>query len=142
MKRVVEPEWLDGLPAADQRAVRSRQDLRRINALMGNVSVVASLLRRRIGDGEVCHLVELGAGDGAFALNLTRRLAAAARVTEVTLVDRVAPANEHMADRFARLGCKLNLIQADVFDWLAETAHERRRRMCKRRQGSGTRRFS
>lgn len=120
MNRVVEPEWLDELPAADQRAARSRQDLRRINALMGNASLVASLLRQRIGDGETCHLVELGAGDGAFALSLTHRLAPAVRVTEVTLVDRVAPANGQLAERFARLGCKLNLVQADVFDWLAE----------------------
>lgn len=125
MRRVVEPEWLDELPVADQRAVRSRQDLKRINALMGNVSVVASLLWRRIGDGETCHLVELGAGDGTFALNLTRRLAVAVRVTEVTLVDRVAPATEHMAERFARLGCKLSLVQADVFDWLAEARPKR-----------------
>lgn len=120
IKRVVEPEWLDELPAADQRAVRSRQDLRRVNALMGNASVVASLLRRRIGDGETCHLVELGAGDGAFALSLTHRLAPAVRVTEVTLVDRVAPATELLAEEFSRLGCKLNLVHADVFDWLAE----------------------
>lgn len=120
MKRVVEPEWLDELPAADQRAARSRRDLRRINALMGNASVVASLLRRRIGDGETCRLVELGAGDGAFALKLTHRLAPAVRVAEVTLVDRVAPANEQLSEQFARLGCKLNLVQADVFDWLAE----------------------
>lgn len=120
MKRVVEPEWLDELPAADQRAVRSRLDLRRINGLMGNASVVAGLLRRRIGGNEGCHIVELGAGDGAFALNLARRLAPAVRVREATLVDRVAPANEHLTKGFATLDCTLNLVQTDVFDWLAE----------------------
>ena len=46
MTRSVEPEWLDVLPADDPRALRSRRDLRRVNALMANARIVARELRR------------------------------------------------------------------------------------------------
>ena len=39
--RVLEPEWLDALPHEDPRARRSRRDLVRVNALMGNDRIVA-----------------------------------------------------------------------------------------------------
>ncbi len=119
MERVVEPEWLDELPASDLRASRSRRDLRRINALMGNASLVAASLRRVKATGEMRHLVELGAGDGSFALSLARRLSSAVQLGEVTLVDRGAFANGCAHAEFAKLGCALSVIRADVFDWLA-----------------------
>ena len=46
MRRIVEPELLDGLPREDPRAIRSRRDLRRVNVLMRNHSVMADALRR------------------------------------------------------------------------------------------------
>ena len=119
MERVVEPEWLDELAASDRRAIRSREDLRRINRLMGNASLLANLLRPGMVEDQSFHLVELGSGDGAFALNLTRRLSATVRVSEITLVDRVVPANALSHEAFRKRGCTLNVVQADVFDWLA-----------------------
>jgi len=119
MERVVEPEWLDELPASDSRASRSRRDLRRLNALMGHASLVAGSLRRANGTKQIHHLVELGAGDGSFALSLARRLLSVAPFREVTLVDQAACANRNAHGEFAKLGCALNVIQADVFDWLA-----------------------
>jgi SAM-dependent methyltransferase len=118
MERVVEPEWLDELPASDSRASRSRQDLRRINALMGNAALVAASLRRN-GACEMNRLVELGAGDGSFALSLARRLSSVVQLREVTLIDQAAFTNGNARSEFAKLGCALNVIQADAFDWLA-----------------------
>jgi hypothetical protein len=118
MERLVEPEWLDELPASDSRASRSRQDLRRINALMGNASLVAASLRQSKGAGGLHHLIELGAGDGSFALSLTGRLSSVVQFREVTLVDQVAFANGSAHAEFAKLGCALNVIQADAFEWL------------------------
>jgi len=118
MERVVEPEWLDELPTSDSRASRSRRDLRRINAVMGNASRMAASLGRVKGTGEIHHLVELGAGDGSFALSLARRLSSAGQLREVTLVDQAAFANGNAQGEFAKLGCALNVTQADVFDWL------------------------
>src|SRR6266496_3640460 len=121
MERLVEPEWLDGLPASDPAAARSRQDLRRLNRLMGHVGIMDRLLRRaEFGIGR-CSLADLGAGDGSFALNLVRRLSPRVRITEVTLVDRVALLNPETYAGFVRADCAVVAVCADVFTWLQET---------------------
>ena len=61
MKRVVVPEILDELDGSDPRAVRSRRDLRMINALMGNERWIVRELKKQGQKGAV---VELGAGRG------------------------------------------------------------------------------
>ena len=45
-KREVEPEILDGLPAGHPDAIRSRRDLRLVNALMGNQRWILKQLHR------------------------------------------------------------------------------------------------
>ncbi len=73
MRRVVEPEILDGLPPDDSAARRSRRDLVRINALMGNVRWIRrALLNRAATVGHREAIVEVGAGDGRLASSLTR----------------------------------------------------------------------
>lgn len=65
--RVISREILDHLPTDDPSAMRSRQDLRTINALMGNVRWMRRALRRaakHISAGKTLRLIELGAGDG------------------------------------------------------------------------------
>lgn len=66
MPRVLTPEILDRLPADSPAARRSRRDLRLTNALMGNHRWLRSELQRRVHPAEAA--LELGAGDGAFAL--------------------------------------------------------------------------
>ena len=64
MKRVLEPEILDRLDAADPAAIRSRRDLRRINWLMGSECWILkqlALVRRYC---RVDKVLELGAGEG------------------------------------------------------------------------------
>src|SRR3954462_11982265 len=72
MQRIVEPELLDSLPPNDPRAIRSRRDLRRGNAWVGNSVHLARAVEalpppRRI--------IELGAGDGTLMLKIARRFA-------------------------------------------------------------------
>lgn len=113
--RRLEGEWLDELPADDPRARRSRADLRRINALMGNARIVVSALKPFF-PGHPRTMVELGAGDGAFALRVARFLSAPR--LDMTLVDRqriVAP--ETMA-AFEAARVATVVAQDDVFDWL------------------------
>lgn len=71
MPRVLTPEILDRLPADSPAARRSRRDLRLTNALMGNHRWLRRELQQRAQPAEAA--LELGAGDGAFALsaNLT-----------------------------------------------------------------------
>ena len=40
LQRRIDPEWLDQLPASDPRAVRSRRDLKRINALLSHTGMI------------------------------------------------------------------------------------------------------
>ncbi|MBK1855713.1 hypothetical protein JO972_12140 [Verrucomicrobiaceae bacterium 5K15] len=69
MKRIVEPEILDELPADDPAAVRSRRDLRMINALMGGPRWI---VRQLEGLGDIERIVELGAGEGELSQQLKR----------------------------------------------------------------------
>jgi hypothetical protein len=104
LDRVLEPEWLDALPPHDARALRSRADLRRVNALMGNGRHVAAAL------GNSRRIVDLGAGDGSFMQGVVRRL----RRTDVavTLVDRaIVPGEVHW---------QATPVAADAHEFLAQ----------------------
>ncbi len=68
MQRRVQPELLDTLPACDPAAMRSRRELRLINAIMGNHRWLAHEVRRCIQPG--WRVLELGAGAGAFGARL------------------------------------------------------------------------
>lgn len=61
-ERLLVPELLDSMDAADPRAIRSRLDLRFINAFLGNERWIRSMLRER--SVEIHSLLELGAGKG------------------------------------------------------------------------------
>jgi SAM-dependent methyltransferase len=113
--RVVEPEWLDTLPAADPRAQRSRRELARVNALMANAGIVAARLR---AGGVPSSLVDLGAGDGRFTLRFARALGAAPAGARLTLVDRELHLDDHVHRVFAALGWKVEPVRADVLEWL------------------------
>ncbi len=115
--RQVEPEWLDELPADDPRAMRSRRDLRRVNALMDNAGIVARELRRAAPFG-IAALAEIGAGDGAFALRVARALAPAGRGAQVTLLDRQDIVTAATVGEFERAGWTARAECGDVFDWL------------------------
>ena len=69
--RLVLPELLDELPVDDPRAVRSRRDLRWINALMGNEAWMLRQLRRH-ASAAANGVVEWGAGDAAFTRKMRK----------------------------------------------------------------------
>jgi hypothetical protein len=117
--RRLEGEWLDELPAEDPRARRSRADLARINAIMGNARIVASAVRPLVAEGPLT-LVELGAGDGVFALRLARTLRRPR--THLTLVDRQSIVTPQTQAAFEAAGTDMTVEQADVFDWLERDA--------------------
>src|SRR5262245_54445300 len=88
MVRCVEPEWLDQLPADDPRAVRSRRDIRRVNAWMLQPGILARHLIKYWGEGSPRTILDLGAGDGTFMRNVARRLASRWTGVTVFLLDR------------------------------------------------------
>ncbi len=118
MKRRVEPEWLDELPAEDPRAVGSRRDLTRINRIMGNVGILGRLIGDATAGRPPRRVVELGAGDGRLLLELARRLAPRWPGVSVGLLDRREAVRPETRAAFGALGWTVEVITADVFDWL------------------------
>jgi methyltransferase family protein len=121
LNRRVEPELLDELPPDDSRARRSRQDLRRLNSLMGHAEIVARALARASGGTGIKRIVEIGAGDGRFSLSVARRLAPRFPGVNIMLVDRQHIVSEETQRRFREMGWSCEAAQADVFDWLSRS---------------------
>ena len=119
LPRRVEPEWLDQLPAGDPDAIRSRRDLQRLNRLMGHVDSLARLLRRGGLGLDIQRLVDLGAGDGTLLLSIARRLAPSCGHVRAILVDRQELVSAATREAFGELDWEIEVVAADVLDWLA-----------------------
>jgi SAM-dependent methyltransferase len=118
VKRAVEPEWLDELPPDDPRAMRSRRDLRRVNAWMRNHSIMANALQAAANGPTPRQIVELGAGDGNLLLRVARKIAPRCQGTKIILLDRQKNVTSRTLDSFASLHWHAEIKKADVFDWL------------------------
>jgi O-methyltransferase len=117
--RQVEAEWLDVLPADDPHAMRSRRDLRRVNAWMLHPEIMARTLKRHGAECKPRTLVDLGGGDGAFALAVARRLAPRWPDVMVILLDRQDIVGAETRAAFRALRWRLETVRMDVFDFLA-----------------------
>jgi hypothetical protein len=120
--RRVEPEWLDEMPPADPRAVRSRRDLRRVNAIMGNARFIARALQSCFPGEPPCSVVELGAGDGSVLLRVARSLPASWQGVAAVLLDRLSLADEAVLHGLAARGWSARFEAADVFEWLSRSS--------------------
>jgi hypothetical protein len=122
MQRRVEPEWLDELSPDDPRAERSRRDLRLLNSCMGHHRLMARVLREAFRERPPRRLVELGAGDGTFLLEVAQQLSSNWKGVKVILVDRQNAVSSATRKTFEHLGWGVEAIQTDVFDWLRQSA--------------------
>ena len=120
MKRCIEPEWLDALPADDPRAARSRRDLRRVNWWMGHPGTMTRALRTAWPGEAPARLVDLGAGDGDFCSQVAQRLSPAWRNVTAVLVDQQSTVNGQATRRLADCGWRLEVVAADAFQWLQQ----------------------
>jgi hypothetical protein len=117
MKRVVEPEWLDELPASDSCAVQSRRDLRRLNRLLRHAAVFEEVLTRCCAEPRQS-IGELGAGDGTLMLDLAARLHRSWPAMQVTLVDRLPVASAETLKRLDDYGWRTRTVIEDAFNWV------------------------
>jgi hypothetical protein len=124
MIRVIESEILDELPPEDAGAVGSRHDLHRINRWMGNGGILRRLLEAGMGQGSPKRIIELGAGDGRLMLRLAQGLRQRWKQVEVVLVDRQNIVSGATQQGFEALGWRLEIVTADIFNWLAKPAGE------------------
>ena len=121
MARVVEPEWLDHLPADDPRAIRSRGDLRRINRLMSTTRLLGEALDPLVAGRTRASIIELGAGDGSLLLRLARSRARTWPPIALGLLDLQPVVAAKTLARYREQGWMADVIHADVFDWLRDT---------------------
>jgi hypothetical protein len=117
VKRIIQSEILDLLPPDDPRAIRSRQDLRRINGLMGNHLLMADALQKSFHDHPVKQIVEIGAGDGSFLLRVAQKIAPRWPDVQATLIDLQKNISQETLAAFASLGWHAEAVVTDVFDW-------------------------
>lgn len=117
MKRALEPELLDELPAADPRAAAARRDLRLLNALMMNHRPIASFLDGL--SGREIRVAEIGAGEGLLSLKLARTLMARGTMF---LVDRQPVVSRETIGRIEATGWRVEVVEADIFEWLEQGA--------------------
>jgi hypothetical protein len=112
---------LDVLPPEDSSALRSRRDLRRLNALMGHAKIMARMLQENMREARAQELVELGAGDGHFLLSVAKRLNRRWRGTRAIFVDRLNTLDPQASVQLSQLGWRVDVEVAEATAWLRQT---------------------
>ncbi len=120
MKREVTPELLDELPSADLRAIQSRHDLQKVNALMGHARIMRRVLASAFSTRPPQTIIELGAGDGTLLLRLAKRTAPNWKPARVVLVDRKGLLSPETMAEFEALSWHVESLEMDVFEWLQQ----------------------
>jgi len=118
LPRRLEPELLDVLPADARDAVRSRRDLRLLNAVMLHPGIMARRMRRH-SVKVPRQIIELGAGDGSLMHRLCRRLARHWSGVNAVLVDRQDIVTPKTRQAISDLGWREKCVSQDVFKYLA-----------------------
>src|SRR5580658_10990545 len=124
MKREVNRELLDELPAGDPRAVWSRRDLRRINACMGQAGIMARLLDGAFSDSPPRSIVDLGGGDGTLLLQLAKRMAPRWKCMRAVVVDRQSILSPRTKAEFKAMSWQVESRESDIFEWIESPRRE------------------
>ncbi len=120
MERTIQRELLDDLPHSDGRAIRARQDLRRVNAWMRNHKIIARSLLAVCGQNPPASVADLGAGDGHFFARLARLLPRDWAHAPLTLVDQnAALAPDSLRDLVAQ-GWNPVFAREEVLQWATQ----------------------
>lgn len=122
LPRRLDPEWLDELSADDPRAMRARRDLQRVNSLFGQTRLMARLLTTHYGRETPRTLLDLGAGDGTFMLDVARRLARRWARVHVLLLDQQEMVTDQTRREYAAIGWTVETLTADVFAFLGQAS--------------------
>lgn len=120
MNRLVQPEWLDVLSPQAGPALRSRRDLRRVNAWMGHPQMMARMLDAAAPAARRAEIVELGAGDGHFFLSVARQLNGQWAGGSVVLVDQLAALDGRVTEQMSGLGWAVRPSVAEAGTWLSQ----------------------
>ncbi len=131
LPRVVLPEVLDGLPAEDQAAQRSRRDLQRVHrAMFTRATLVRALralplMRSGTASSAPLRVLELGAGDGSLLLSVARSLQGQWPAVGLTLLDRLPLLTAATVAEYGLAGWSVTAEVGDALDWAARINAER-----------------
>ena len=121
LTRVLEPEALDHLASDDPVAMRSRRDLRRVNAFMGARGIlVRALGRLSIVHSAPLRILEIGCGDGLLLLDVATARGIPAAQVHLTLLDRQPIVHQETLAAYAAAGWRAETRVDDVLAWAAE----------------------
>lgn len=120
--RQVHAEWLDSLAPGDPLAIASRRDIRRINRLIATHALLRAPLDRILCGATSNRIVELGAGEGLTLLQLARHHGRNWPKVRLELLDMQPVVSARTLAGYRDLGWDVEVIRADVFDWLARPA--------------------
>src|SRR5438093_1104533 len=101
--------------------MRSRRDLRRVNAWMGNHRILERALRGSVNGAAPKTILELGAGDGQLLLHVVRSLAPSWPGVSVMFLDRQETLHPSTFAAFTKLGWQAKATVGDALDWAATT---------------------
>ena len=118
--RIVLPELLDVLPPQGAAALRSRRDIRRLNAWMRHPQIMVRALQDNLPEGAAQHLVELGAGDGHFLLSVAKRSKGRWPDSQTVLVDQLNVLAPRTREEFRRFGWQARGEIAEAAEWLRQ----------------------
>ena len=122
MLRSVEPELLDHMAADDQRAIQTRRDLKRLNAIILQAGIMVRLLTKHWGDDGPRTILDLGTGDGTFTLGVARKLSERWGGVSITLLDRQSIVSQQTKDAFSARSWNAQAVASDVFSYLEQLA--------------------
>ncbi len=149
LPRVLEPETLDHLAPDDPVAMRSRRDLRRVNAFMGARGILERAIGRALagrprarpgeapatsreaapgsggagrGEARPLRIVELGCGDGRLMLDVAQHRGQRWPNVTLDLLDRQPIVEPETIAAYAAAGWQARPMVADVMDWAAGDA--------------------
>jgi len=96
--------------------LRSRRELRRVNAWMNHPRIMSGVLQKNLAQQPARRIVDLGAGDGHFLLGVAQRLPWPQ--AEAVLVDRLNLFAPQTAERFNRLGWRVRAELSEAAEYL------------------------
>lgn len=123
MPRHVQPELLDSLPPLSAEAQRSRMDLQRINALMGNARQLGGALRPFLpATDRPWNVAELGAGDARQTARVWSRLPRPPPESRLRLIDQFSLIAPAARARLEQQGWQVEGVESDALAWLETPA--------------------
>lgn len=114
------PDLLDQMTSDDPRAIASRRDIKRINAVMFQDALMQSAIARG-GFDAPRRILDLGGGDATFTLKVARRMKPAWRDVELVVVDRMNVVETKTTREFEQIGWNVRVVTTDVFAFLDQS---------------------